>query len=210
MRIFACMATSLDGKIGPAHVDHFVAIGSRYDMENLISLRDDADGILFGASTFRTWPKVHRGSDPKQHAHHFIMSRRLDLDFQAELFQHPEIPITIFSGTESTTPGQTRPDHVEIVSIPDQPGQTDLILKHIAQCGVESLLVEGGGHILHKFIAAQVLEELYLTLVPSVIGDEKAPALLGGQGLTTPPQIKILKSRQIENETFLHLEFMYT
>ncbi|NQT62277.1 MAG: RibD family protein [Candidatus Marinimicrobia bacterium] len=204
------MATSLDGKIGPADADHFVAIGSRYDMENLISLRDDADGILFGASTFRTWPKVHRGSDPNQHAHHFIMSRSLDLDFQAELFQYPEIPITIFSGTEKTTPDQTPPDHVEIVSIPDQPGQIDLILKHIARSGVESLLVEGGGRILHKFIAAQVLEELYLTLVPTVIGNERAPALLGGQSLTAPPQIKIRNSRQVEDETFFHLEFKYT
>jgi len=187
MRVFACMATTLDGKIGPANVDHFVAIGSKYDMENLISLRDEADGILFGASTFRTWPKVHRGNNPKRNAHHFIMSRSLDLDFQAELFQYPEIPITIFSGTENITPGQPPPDHVEVISIPDQPGQIDLILKHVAQCGVESLLIEGGGHILHKFITAQVLEELYLTLVPTVIGNERAPALLGGQRLATPP-----------------------
>ncbi len=204
------MATSVDGKIGPANVDHFVAIGSRYDMEKLISLRDDADGILFGASTFRTWPKVHHGNDPKRHVHHFIMSRSLDLDFQAELFQYPEIPITIFSGSEKTTPSQIPPDHVEIVSIPDQPGQIDLILKHIARCGVESLLVEGGGHILHKFISAQVLNELYLTMVPIVIGNERAPALLGGQRLTAPPQIKIRNSRQVKDETFLHLEFKYT
>ncbi|MCF7825708.1 MAG: RibD family protein [Candidatus Marinimicrobia bacterium] len=203
------MATSLDGKIGPANVDRFVPIGSRYDMENLIALRDDADGILFGASTFRAWPKVHQGNDPQKIAHHFIMSRSLNLDFRAELFQNPEIPITIYSGSENTTPNQSPPVHVEIISIPDQPGQIDLILKHVAQCGVKSLLIEGGGHILHKFITAQVLEELYLTLVPAVIGDEMAPALLGGQHLAALPHIKIRNSRQIGNEIFLHLELQY-
>ena len=204
------MATSLDGKLGPANVDQFVPIGSRYDMENLISLRDAADGILFGASTFRAWPKVHRGNDPRRTAHHFIMSRSLDLDFRADLFQSPEIPITIFSGSEKTIPSHLLPDHVELVSIPDQPGQINLILEHIAKCGVEALLVEGGGHILHKFIAAQALAELYLTLVPVIIGDEMAPSLLGGQKLASPPHLKILDNRQVGNETFLHLELQYS
>ncbi len=203
------MATTLDGKIGPAGVDQFVAIGSRYDMENLISLRDEADGILFGASTFRAWPKVHRGNDPNKKTHHFIMSRSLDLDFEADLFQFPEIPVTIFSGSDNAEPRQTPPDHVNIVSIPDQSGQMDQILRHIATCDVNALLVEGGGHILHKFITAQILDELYLTLVPSVIGDERAPTLLGGQRLTIPPHIKILSSKLVENEVFLHLKLEY-
>jgi riboflavin biosynthesis pyrimidine reductase len=210
MRVFACMATTSDGKIGPAGVDHFVAIGSRHDMENLISLRDEADGILFGASTFRTWPKVHRGNNPGKNAHHFIMSRSLDLDFETELFQFPEIPITIFSGSDNHVPRRIPPDHVNIVFIPDQSDQMETILRHVAMCGVKSLLVEGGGHILHKFISAQILDELYLTLVPSVIGDQRAPALLGGQRLTKPPHIKILSSKQMENEVFLHLQLKYT
>ena len=204
------MASTLDGKIGPAGVDHFVAIGSRDDMENLISLRDGADGILFGASTFRTWPKVHRGNNPNRNAHHFIMSRSLDLDFETELFQYPEIPVTIFSGSDNRVPVQTPPDHVNIVSIPDQPGQIENILRHVARYGVKSLLVEGGGRILYQFITAQVLEELYLTLVPSVIGDKRAPALLGGQRLPKPPHLEILSSKQIKKEVFLHLKLEYT
>lgn len=210
MRVFACMATSLDGKIGPAGVDHFVAIGSRYDMENLISLRDEADGILFGASTFRTWPKVHRGNKPDQNAQHFIMSRSLNLDFESELFQFPEVPITIFSGSKNQSPGNVLPDHVNIVSIPDQPGQMEQILRYVGSCGVKALLVEGGGNILHRFISAELLDELYLTLVPTVIGDERAPALLGRRPLAAPPRIKIISSRQVENEVYLHLQLKYT
>jgi len=210
MRVFACMASSLDGKIGPANVNQFVPIGSRHDMQNLISLRDEADGILFGASTFRTWPKVHQGNNPDQHAHHFIMSRRLDLDFNAELFQHPEIPVTILSGAAGITPPQPPPGHVEIIPIPDGPGQIDRILEHIARCGIKSLMVEGGGHVLHAFIEAQVLDELFLTLVPTVIGDVNAPALLGRQNLSNPPQLSIRNSRLIGNETFLQIDFKYT
>ena len=204
------MATSLDGKIGPANVDRFVAIGSQYDMENLIALRDTADGILFGANTFRAWPRVHRGNNPKRNAHHFIMSHSLDLDFGADLFQHPEIPITIFSGAGNMYPESTLPSHINIVSIPDQANQIQLILEYINTCGVKTLMVEGGGHILHAFLAAKALDELYLTLVPVIIGDEGAPALLGGQSLDAPPHVELRQSRQVGNETFLHLELRYT
>jgi len=209
MRIFACMATSLDGKIGPAGIDHFVAIGSRYDMENLITIRDEADGILVGASTFRTWPKVHRGNDPKRIAHHFIMSRSLDLDFEADLFQYPDIPVTIFSGSARTERPEATPDHVQIVAIPDQADQIQSILSYISGCGVTALLIEGGGHILNQFISTEALQELYLTLVPVVIGDDLAPALLGGQPLKSAPKLSVRNSRLVGNEVFLHLDLHY-
>lgn len=209
MRVFACMASSLDGKIGPANVHSFVPIGSRADMDHLISLRDEADGILFGASTFRAWPKVHRGKHGDRSSHHFIMSRSLNLDFQADLFQHPEIPVTIFSGPAKMIDDQGLPPQVAIVSLPEQAGQIEFILQQVADRGVKSLLIEGGGHVLYQFVEAQVLEELYLTLVPRVIGDSSAPALLGAQPLSHPPEIKILDSRQIGHETFLHLQLNY-
>ena len=209
MRVFACMATTIDGKIGPANVDTFVAIGSPYDMENLIALRDEADGILFGASTFRTWPKVHRGNLVGHNPHHFIMSRRLNFDFSTALFQDPEVPITLFAGKDNQLLPDNLREHVDLVKIPEQQGQIQAILTEVSARGVRSLMIEGGGHILRLFIEAQVLQELFLTVVPSVIGDPKAPALLGGIALTHPPKIEVLSSRQIKNEVFMHLAFHY-
>ena len=209
MRVYACMATSLDGKIGPANVQSFVPIGSRHDMEHLIALRDEADGILFGASTFRTWPKIHWGKDKNRRVHHFIMSRSLDLDFHADLFQDPLIPITIFRGSQKTLQPMPLPDHVEVIAVPDKPGQIATILNHIARLGVQSLLIEGGGNILHRFIDARALQELFLTLTPKVIGGFHAPALLGGKPLSAPPAIKVLKSTRVDDEVYLHLELNY-
>lgn len=206
MRVYACMASTLDGKIGPASAEHFVAIGSRYDMQNLIALRDEADGILFGASTFRAWPKVHKGNNPEKRAHHFIMSHRLDLDFQAELFQNPDVPVTIFSSVNNP---QEHPAHVEIVSTSRGPGQINQVLQHIENCGIKVLLVEGGGHVLHAFIEARVLNELFLTLVPTAIGDQNAPGLLGGQSLSSIPKLNIRHTRVVGDETFLHIDLHY-
>lgn len=204
------MASTLDGRIGPADVDHFVSIGSRYDLQNLIKLRDDASGVLFGASTFRAWPKVHHGTDLQRHLHHFIMSRSLDLDFQSELFQHHEIPVTVFCGAKDVAVPEDLPPHVTLVHIPEGPHQIEQLLEHVAGCGVEALIVEGGGEVLHRLIEAKALDALYLTLVPSVIGNVNAPALLGGRPLAEAPKIKVAESRLVGNENYLHLQFQYT
>jgi len=203
------MATSIDGKIGPAHVDHFVAIGSRHDMDNLLTLRDEADGILFGASTFRAWPKVHRGKQRRSPAHHFIMSRSLELDFSAELFQDTETPVTIFHSPLEGQSVPAGPGHVEVVTLPEGPDQITHILDHIQGLGTTSLFIEGGGYILSQFVNARALAELYLTVVPTVIGDPFAPALFGGKSLTQKPKLTVLSHRQVDKEVFLHLGFTY-
>ncbi|NQV16850.1 RibD family protein [bacterium] len=203
------MASSLDGKIGPAKAGQFVPIASPYDMQHLMSLRDEADGIIFGAGTFRAWPKVHRGLDKTKTARHFILSRSLDLNPKNLLFEAADVPVSIFSSSPMVPSKNVFPKHVKIVHTPAGKLQLPFILKQIETSGVKSLLVEGGGQIIYQFIKGQVLQELFLTLIPKVIGQVDAPALLGGKGLSKPPQIQVLNSRQVGDETYLHLGFKY-
>ena len=202
------MASSLDGKIGPANTDTFVSITSHYDMEHLKSLRDEADGILFGAGTFRTWPKVHQGHDISRKPHHFIMSNGLDLDIDSPLFQASDIPLTIF--TNSNSVAHQFPVHVTVVPMPSEGDQIRFISNHIKALGIKALLVEGGGHVLYQFIEAGILQELYLTLAPELVGQLNAPGLLGDQTLTHPPKLNLLSSRQIESELYLHFKLNYS
>ncbi len=209
MRIFACMATSLDGKLGAANLDRFVPIGSRHDMEHLLLLRNEADGILFGAGTFRAWPKIHWGQDRSHIAHHFLMSNSLNLDFQADLFADPQVPVTIFSSLHNSDPVKAPANHVTIVSTPEGTDQLAFISDYIEACGVTALLIEGGGVILNHFTEARLLQELYLTLTPLIIGENEAPGLFGSKALSAPPRIQIVDSRQVADEIFLQLELKY-
>jgi len=210
MRVFACMASTLDGKIGPAGVDHFVSISSPVDQQHLKAIRDQADGILFGASTYRAWPKAHTGLKGVKKAHHFIMSRRLDLDVNTPLFQSKDTPITVFK----VSGGHVRPEHfperVEIVGFPEDPGQIFSILNHIKESGVTSLLIEGGGRVLNQFIEAGVLQELYLTIVPAFMGNPDAPGLLGDLKLSNKPRLQLQSSKLVADETFQHFRLDYS
>jgi len=209
MKIFAAMAVTLDGKIGPANTDQFVAITSANDMDHLKKLRDKADGILFGAGTYRTWPKVHKGHQQNRKTPHFIMSRSLDLDTETPLFRDLDTPLTIFCNLDDVTGEGNKPSHAELVITPKPPAQIPFILKNLENRGLKSLLVEGGGQVLHQFIAAEALPELYLTLSPKIIGQSDAPHLIGNNNLENPPEIRVLDSRQLNGEIFLHLELLY-
>ena len=62
-RCLACFASSVDGKITANSNDPnaWVKLGTSADLERLFRLRDTADVLCFGASTFRAWPSVRRG-----------------------------------------------------------------------------------------------------------------------------------------------------
>ncbi len=209
MRIFGCMACTIDGKLGPAETAHFVPITSRQDMVHLKRLRDEADGILFGAATFRAWPKVHEGHDLTLKKQHFILSQSLDLDPRAPLFEDDQSPVTIFTSSPKSLP-QEFPEHVKLVHLSQSKAYVPQVMDSITALGITSLLVEGGGQVLHQMVAAEALQELYLTLSPLILGDPQAPALFGGKGFELIPSLKLLDQQQHDHEVYLHLALNYS
>lgn len=204
------MSTSLDGKLGPARTDRFVSITSSNDLDHLKRLRDGADAVLFGAATYRAWPKVHRGFQTAKKIPHFIMTRSLNLDVNTPLFQELDIPITIFSTLPAISGISQFPENTAVVVCPDGPDQIASIIEHVKSFGVDTLLIEGGGKILNQFIEARMLHEIFLTIAPIVLGQSDAPGLLGGLELSRPQRMRLLSSTQNGDECYLHLQMGYT
>ena len=67
----------------------------------------------------------------------------------------------------------------------------------LAGRGVGTLLCEGGGELCAQLFAARAVDELYLTLVPRILGGARAPTLVGGPGFS-PDQIPDGKLASIE------------
>ncbi len=74
----ACAALTLDGKLGPHERVPFTRISSDEDIKQLSILRDQHDAVIYGGTTFRAWPKIHRGLR-KTSLHHIIFSQNGDL-----------------------------------------------------------------------------------------------------------------------------------
>ncbi|MBY0403143.1 MAG: RibD family protein [Cyanobacteria bacterium] len=232
MKVIACFASSLDGKIGfpplpedasenpPNNIPGYTRISSDNDINHLKKVRDQADAILMGGKTFRAYPKIHLGTNPKKLLPHGILT----YGFSPTHSIPPTSPI--FTGS----PGSKIPaTHIFTYSSPPEeiaalypqqvtwhclkegpPSQTlPEILKIFEAQGVKTLLVEGGGEILDLCLRAQCLDELYLTLCPLFIGGAQAPGLLGGVGfsdLASAPKTQILSQETMGNEVYFHLK----
>lgn len=71
---------------------------------------------------------------------------------------------------------------------------------------INHLTVMGGGELVASLLAENLVDELYLTICPLLIGGEAAPTPVGGAGfiLPTVPQLTLKSSWTKGNEVFLH------
>jgi 5-amino-6-(5-phosphoribosylamino)uracil reductase len=215
MRIIACFASTLDGKIADKTHPRD-RIGSKADLAHLLNVRNQADAILCGGETFREYPNLRRGSQTQQIPLQCLLTQSFDLPREAPLFRDslktdPPTPILVFS-PEPAPPDVKNSYAANMEWITTGPASpVPVILETLEKRGVQTLLVEGGGHIMHMFLKAKAVEELYLTLCPLFLGGMDDPSLVTGTGFTVAeaPRTEVLDSRWEGQELYLHLRIVY-
>jgi 5-amino-6-(5-phosphoribosylamino)uracil reductase len=218
MRVIACLATTLDGKIASAK-NLRARFGSANDLTHLLTVRNQADAILCGGETFRQHMGIRKGTQqsttpPMQ----VILTRRFNLPPDAGLFikstQHtPAVPIVIVS--PQAAPPEVRaqyPAHVEWLTTGDE-NPVPQVLDYLAKKGITTVSVEGGGHIVNLFLQAQALDEFYLTLCPLLLGGPDDPSLVSsptGFSIAEAPRTEVLSAEWKGQELYLHLKMHYS
>jgi 5-amino-6-(5-phosphoribosylamino)uracil reductase len=215
MRIIACFAATLDGKIGSAH-NLRDRIGTQADLEHLLNIRNQADAILYGGETFRQHPNIRKGTQQQQAPLQCILTKSFNLPPEASLFRNgiktdPPVPIIIFSPEPAPENIKNQyPSHIEwLTSGSGNPAPA--ILETLRQRNIQTLMVEGGGHIMNLFLQAQAVQELYLTVCPLLLGGQHDPALVTGSGFTvaSAPRTEVISSEWVGQELYLHLKINY-
>lgn len=188
MRTFSNTAISLDGRINTRE-GRFTTLGSPRDLQRMSELRAQADAVLVGGATFRNWPHAalpeaaHLPASPPTGSPpcwNVVVSRSLDVPLLPAFLQEPRVcPLFL---TRSAAIPAGFPAEVEGYAGPGPDLPVPWMLEALARRGVRSLLVEAGGDLLFQFLAADALDELYVTLCPLLIGGKGVPSLADGSG----------------------------
>lgn len=216
------MVTAVDGRITDRD-GRAGGISGPADRELFLALRTLADVILVGAGTARAEnygpPRAPEGQAAEQRQARgqkpaprlAVVTRSLNFDPDARLFQqedpdHRPIVLTT-EGALSYAPeiAERLVAHADL----HVAGEKSVDLKRALQIlhddvGARVVLAEGGPTMNGQLFAADLVDELCLTLAPRVMGDD-GPTLLSSDTAFGP--VSLALSRIFEHDAYLFLRY---
>ena len=80
------------------------------------------------------------------------------------------------------------------------------ILRNFRDQGIKHLLVMGGGQLVANLVERDLIDELWLTVCPLIIGGKDAPTPCDGTGvsLANAPRFTLVSNQAIGDEVFLN------
>lgn len=192
------MAMTADGKIATAN-KAVTSFGSRMDLNNLYALRATADAVACGARTVETG-EVSLGPGPARYQRlrrarglaavnlRVVVSGTGSVGSEAAVFKSRSSPVIVLTTERASIRRLKRLGRLadEVVVCGRYRLDWHSALSWLREeWEVRRLLVEGGGELNASLFAAQLVDELHVTICPYVFGGRKAPTLAEGEDVTT-------------------------
>ena len=213
MKIVSNTALSIDGKISTYRNEHF-SLGSEHDRSRMSALRAKADAVLVGGRTFRNWPyplienKKHGSWKTRENPMLNVVLTRQGINEKEIAFQGwPREDVNlIFCADENACFDNNM---LKVTSAKVERFSENLIintLKLLEERGCEFLLVEAGGSLLFELFSKNLIQEMYITLCPFIVGGSSAPTLSDGLGFDekTLKEFRLKSEEALGDELYLH------
>lgn len=206
------MVSSLDGK---AALDWRTrGLSSEVDRRVFHLLRTQGDAVMVGAGTVRAerYGRMTKSDELRQirvndglvpDALAVVVSGRLDLPPDLPLLNEPDQKVVIATASGDTLPGVT--GDVEYARVGDDlPRLMAYLHEHH---GIRSVLCEGGPTLNSFLFAAGVVDELFLTLNPKLLGGASALTIVAGRELVEPAEPSLVSVAEDDGELFTRWRF---
>lgn len=186
------MVTSLDGSATDAQgwTDE---LGGAADFRVFRALRAHADGIMMGAATLRSGRVGPHRMAPGLRAARaaagrpapaaiIVVSRSLDLDWSHRVFTEATVPTLVLTCAGAVAADRV-PDGLRdrvIVTGHDDVDLTAGLAELRDRQAIRHVLCEGGPRLAGSLLAAGLVDELCLSVAPTLVGDAARTRLIAG------------------------------
>lgn len=217
-------APSVDGKLAPVpsrRTPTFRPSRLPEDHWRMHELRGRADAIVIGAGNLRT-DNPDLALLPEEHARRRSLALKEPLrvvitrsgeriDTAARMFDRARggEPVVAHAVTMSAETRARIAPFATLVEMGDQAVDIPRLLAWLAtERDVRTALVEGGGEVNAAFFAASAVDEVYVTIVPRILGGRDAPTMVDGPGFAEDaiPELTLASVEHIGNELFLRYD----
>jgi riboflavin-specific deaminase-like protein len=208
--VFVNMVSTIDGR---AQVRGRTGeLGEDADLEMLLELRALADAVLIGTGTLRAEGYARLvGSEARRARREaaglardpvaVLLSRGLDLSWDAGLFAAPEQPVLVYTAAGVEAEARETAAPVEVVRLPDPTPAA--MLADLRTRGITALLSEGGPTLNGALLAGGLVDELFLTIAPQITGEPGAIRIVEGDGLPQAVRARPVWVLRARGELFL-------
>lgn len=210
------MVSTADGRATLAGVSG--AIGDTADKQLFHGLRTVVDAVMAGAGTMRAegyrrlvrdeaGRAARRARGLTEEPLACVVSGRLALDERVPLLADPGARVAVLTVSQGDLPN-TCAAQVEYIRCA-RDGDLDLpaaFAELRARFGVRTLLCEGGPHLNAHLLAAGLVDELFLSLAPTLAGGDGAGEslrIVTGPDLHPPVAMRLIGAHEHESHLFL-------
>ncbi len=195
-------ASSLDGKISTkAYSSQWISSSRMREYVHLI--RGEHDAVMIGINTLLK-------DDPRLTVRHpnwrgkkltrVILDSRLRLPLRAKILETlnagPILVITLNSSSPRKA-SALQERGVGLISLSGARISLKRALHALGRKSISSVLVEGGGSLLTSFIEQRLVDKIYATISPRLIGGSRAPTFLSGKGVRLIQEAHRLKETRV-------------
>jgi len=202
--------SSADGKASAR--GRTALLGGPGDREMFHLLRTQVDAIVAGTGTLRVERygalareprfvdiRVAEGRPPQPLA--VVISRSGDVPFEIPLFAAPESRVVVYTPSEITVPDCAA--QVTVHALGAGAGELSAVLRSLRQeHGVRSLLCEGGPILFSALLAEDLVDELFLTLAPTIVGGSEL-GMTSGEPLAELIPLGLVRALECDGALFL-------
>ncbi len=213
------LAMSADGKIADA-TRAPARFGSAIDKLHLETQVAQADAVLFGAGTLRAYGttlKVNQTDLLNQRQQQgkplqpvqIVCSSSADLDAGTRFFSQP-VPRWLLTTSIGAERWHDRAEFERILVAVSKEDSSKIdwqeAFQQLSDLGLSRLAILGGGELVSSLFAADLIDELWLTVCPLILGGANAPTPVEGVGFVAgvAPHLELLAIRPAGEEVFLH------
>jgi diaminohydroxyphosphoribosylaminopyrimidine deaminase/5-amino-6-(5-phosphoribosylamino)uracil reductase len=207
------LAISSDDMIGAAGRKP-VAITGEAAKARVHLLRAQCDAVLVGIGTVQADDPLLTCRLPGMEAQspvRVVLDRALRISGTSRLVHSArETPLWVMTSSLSEAPaamklGAAGAQVIRVATTTTPPPGLDLanVLHALAEKGITRLLVEGGARVASSFVAAGLVDEIWLLRGPDAVGADGIAALdaLPLTAMTQSPSFKLRASEMLQNDT---------
>jgi len=216
-RCFLNVAMSLDGKIASS-ARELPTFPSQADRRAMDRIRARADAVLIGAGTLRAadYPlrvrsaalrRLRVASGKSAQPLNIVLSSTLRVPLDGRFFLDSEAKRLVVTTTRA--PARKREAaglRSEVLVWKGAKIDLRRLVRELYRRGIRNLLLEGGGATNFEFFRLGLVDEIYMTLCPVVIGGASSPTPVDGAGFSPRDFLRFspIRVKRVGGELFLH------